>query len=138
MWGWCRRRSPAGIGDGWATSASKVTLCCAFCWWRRPRSRSARTPTGGAGFSTWPCDERDGLPKVAMARKLAVRLYWMWRKEWDYEQMRKVRFARGRSRTSPGCVVDHRRNDWASHSPHGESEVVIMIAVVIEEMVGSD
>src|SRR5437016_10949358 len=62
----------------------------------------------------------------------------MWRKEWDYEQMRKVRFARGRARTSPGCVVDHRRNDWASHSPHGEFEVVIMIEVVIEEMVGSD
>src|SRR6266702_1461313 len=53
----------AGIGDGWATPASKVILCCAFCWWRRPRSRSALTPTGGAGFSTWPCDERDGSPR---------------------------------------------------------------------------
>src|SRR5438128_974229 len=29
------------------------------------------------------------IAKVAMARKLAVRLYWMWRKEWDYEQLRK-------------------------------------------------
>src|SRR6266496_5315229 len=29
------------------------------------------------------------IAKVAMARKLAVRLYWMWRKEWNYEQMRK-------------------------------------------------
>ena len=27
--------------------------------------------------------------KVAMARRLAVRLYWMWRKQWDYEQMKK-------------------------------------------------
>jgi transposase len=27
--------------------------------------------------------------KVAMARKLAVHLYWMWRKEWDYEQWKK-------------------------------------------------
>jgi transposase len=27
--------------------------------------------------------------KVAMARKLAVRLYWMWRKEWDYAQWKK-------------------------------------------------
>jgi transposase len=25
------------------------------------------------------------IAKVAMARKLAVRLYWMWRKGWDYE-----------------------------------------------------
>ena len=29
------------------------------------------------------------IAKVAMARRLAVRLYWMWRKEWDYEQLKK-------------------------------------------------
>jgi transposase len=29
------------------------------------------------------------IAKVAMARKLAVRLYWMMRKEWNYEQLRK-------------------------------------------------
>ena len=31
---------------------------------------------------------RRGRPiaKVAMARRLAVRLYWMWRKGWDYQQ----------------------------------------------------
>jgi transposase len=27
------------------------------------------------------------IAKVAMARRLAVRLYWMWRRGWDYEQM---------------------------------------------------
>ena len=27
--------------------------------------------------------------KVAMARRLAICLYWMWRKGWDYEQMKK-------------------------------------------------
>jgi transposase len=27
--------------------------------------------------------------KVAMARRLAVRLYWMMRKGWDYEQLKK-------------------------------------------------
>jgi transposase len=27
--------------------------------------------------------------KIAMARRLAVRLYWMWRKEWNYEQWKK-------------------------------------------------
>jgi len=26
------------------------------------------------------------IAKVAMARRLAVRLYWMWRKGWDYQQ----------------------------------------------------
>jgi len=29
------------------------------------------------------------IAKVAMARKLAVRRYWMWRKGWDYEQLQK-------------------------------------------------
>jgi transposase len=27
--------------------------------------------------------------KVAMARRLAIRLYWMWRREWNYEQFVK-------------------------------------------------
>ena len=29
------------------------------------------------------------IAKVAMARKLAVRLYWMMRRGWDYEQVKK-------------------------------------------------
>ena len=29
------------------------------------------------------------IAKVAMARRLAVRMFWMWRKGWDYEQVRK-------------------------------------------------
>ena len=29
------------------------------------------------------------IAKVAMARKLAVRLHWMMRKEWNYEQSKK-------------------------------------------------
>jgi transposase len=29
------------------------------------------------------------IAKVTMARKLAVHLYWMWRKGWDYEQMKQ-------------------------------------------------
>ena len=29
------------------------------------------------------------IAKVAMARRLAVRLYWMWRKGWDYERLTK-------------------------------------------------
>jgi hypothetical protein len=29
------------------------------------------------------------IAKVATARKLAVRLFWMWRRGWDYEQWKK-------------------------------------------------
>jgi len=32
----------------------------------------------------------DGPPaKAAMARRLAIQMFWMWRKGWDYEQVRK-------------------------------------------------
>src|SRR5450432_955083 len=37
------------------------------------------------------------IAKVALARKLAVRLYWMMRKEWDYEQLRKFGSHAGKS-----------------------------------------
>jgi transposase len=29
------------------------------------------------------------IAKVAMARRLAVRMFWMWRNEWNYEQLKK-------------------------------------------------
>jgi transposase len=56
------------------------------------------------------------IAKVAMARKLAVHLYWMWRRGWGLPTVRKARFARGRARKSPWCAVNHRRNDWVSRS----------------------
>jgi len=30
------------------------------------------------------------IAKVAMARKLGVRLFWMWRKGWDYQQVMQL------------------------------------------------
>jgi transposase len=30
------------------------------------------------------------IAKIAMARKLAVHLYWMWRQGWDYAQFEKL------------------------------------------------
>jgi len=51
----------------------------------------------------------------------------------------KIRFARGTTRKSRWCVVEHRVIDWVSRSPFaGEFEVVIMIAGATEEMHGSD
>ena len=43
------------------------------------------------------------IAKVAMARRLAVRLYWMMRKEWDYEQLRK--FGSHAGKPGPGDGV---------------------------------
>jgi hypothetical protein len=54
------------------------------------------------------------IAKVAMARRLAVQMFWMWRKGLDYEQ--EVRFARGTARTSRWCALEHRVIDWVSRS----------------------
>ena len=42
------------------------------------------------------------IAKVAMARRLAVRLYWMWRKRWDYEQLTKFGSHAGQPGTGDG------------------------------------
>jgi transposase len=42
------------------------------------------------------------IAKVAMARRLAIRLYWMWRKEWDYQQVVKFGSHAGQLGTGDG------------------------------------
>ena len=49
----------------------------------------ARDPDWQRKFLHLAMRRERGIAKVVMARKLAVRLYWMWRKEWDYEQVKK-------------------------------------------------
>jgi len=62
------------------------------------------------------------IAKVAMARRLAIRLYWMWRKQWNYEQFTKFGAHAGQPGNPPWCAIEHRRNDW--ELPHeGERDV---------------
>jgi hypothetical protein len=78
------------------------------------------------------------IAKVAMARKLAVRLYWMMCKQWDYEQVKKF----GSHARQPGNRYGVKLNIElliGYQAPlHGEFEVGIMIESVTEEMHGSD
>ena len=46
------------------------------------------------------------IAKVAMARRLAVRLYWMWRQQWDYQQWKKF----GSHVGQPGTGVGVQQN----------------------------
>ena len=50
------------------------------------------------------------IAKVAMARRLAVCLYWMMRKEWNYKQLLMFGSHDGTARNRPWCEVDHRLN----------------------------
>jgi transposase len=42
------------------------------------------------------------IAKVAMARRLAVRLYWMWRNDWEYSQWLKFSSHAGQLVTGHG------------------------------------
>jgi transposase len=46
------------------------------------------------------------IAKVAMARRLAVRLYWMWRKGWDYEQLKQFGSHAGQPGTGDGVQLN--------------------------------
>jgi transposase len=46
------------------------------------------------------------IAKVAMARRLAVRMYWMWRKGWDYEQLNKFGSHAGQPGTGVGVPLN--------------------------------
>jgi len=43
------------------------------------------------------------IAKVAMARRLAVRMYWMWRRQWDYEQWKEFGPHAGKLGTGVGA-----------------------------------
>jgi transposase len=68
IWDWCRWKTPAAIGVDWGISPKRTGRCCVSCWWKRPRRK---------------------ITKVALARRLAVRLFWRWRKGCDYQQVLK-------------------------------------------------
>jgi len=42
------------------------------------------------------------IAKVAMGRKLAVRLFWMWRKGWEYSQVVEFGSHAGQLESTPG------------------------------------
>jgi hypothetical protein len=55
----------------------------------QPKRRRLSTPTGDVATYTWRCVGTRALliAKVAMGRRLAVRLYWMWRNGCEYSPM---------------------------------------------------
>ena len=69
--------------------ANKATRCCVSCWWKRRKLRCAAIPEWRSKYFHLAMRRGRKIAKVAMARRLAVRLYWMWRKGWDYEQLKK-------------------------------------------------
>ncbi len=80
------------------------------------------------------------IAKVALGRRLAVRLYWMWRNGCEYSQSLEFGSHAGQLGTGHGVNLErYRLNDWAPRSPaRGSLNRVIMVEVLIGEMFGSD
>ena len=78
------------IGDGWDTSASKATLCCGFSLVEAAQVTVRSQPQWRSKFFHLAMRRGRKIAKVAMARKLAVHLYWMWRQGLDYGQFEKL------------------------------------------------
>ena len=130
-------KTPAPIVSDWGISASKATSLLRFLLVEAAQA-AVRWDTDWRRRFVHLAMRRDPrIAKVAMARKLAVSLYWMWRKDMTINRF-EVRFARGRAWLRPWCEVNHRPLDWASRSLSREFEVVIMVERAIGEMVGSD
>ena len=66
----------------WWRQRQPIANPCTLLVWTGNHVKRSREVNGGSGQWT-------GHAKVAMARKLAVRLYWMMRQGWDYEQVKK-------------------------------------------------
>jgi hypothetical protein len=62
------------------------------------------TQSSGMAQPVFPPDDAAGrkIAKVALPRKLAVRLYWMLCKEWDYEQVKTFGSHAGQPETADG------------------------------------
>jgi transposase len=56
------------------------------------------------------------IAKVAMARRLGVRLYWMWRNGWEYVQLVNFGSHAGQLGTGTWRAVERRAHEWASRS----------------------
>ena len=88
--------------NDWDTSPSKVVLFCVSCWWKQHKQRHDVIRTGDDGKCIWRCADKRSIAKVAMARRLGVRLYWMWRKGWEYSDWVKFGSHAGQLGTGDG------------------------------------
>ena len=79
------RTSAAGLDQ-----QAGQSVFCACCWWKRRRVRCGCDP-GFRNEYLHRCHSKPkGVAKVAAARKLAVRLYWMLRTNTAYPEIVRI------------------------------------------------
>jgi len=89
IWGWYRWKTPAAIGDGSEHITKQGSSILRFLLVEAAQVTVRSVPEWRSKYFHLTLRRGRKIAKVAMARKLAVCLYWMWRKGWNYEQVRK-------------------------------------------------
>ena len=55
-----------------------------LCWWRRPKQQRVTIPEWRRRYIHLAMRRHRSIAKVAMGRRLAIQLYWMWRNGCEY------------------------------------------------------
>jgi transposase len=85
-----QRLAPAAIGADWDTSAKQGNALLRFLLVEAAQVTVRSQPQWRSKFFHLALRRGRKIAKVAIARKLAVHLYWMWRNGWDYDQFKKL------------------------------------------------
>jgi len=83
------RRSPVATGDDSDIFSKQGNSLLRFLLVEAAQVTVRSHPEWRSKFFHLAMRRGRKIAKVAMARKLAVHLYWMWREGWDYEQWKK-------------------------------------------------
>lgn len=89
-WDWFPRRSPAAIGGASVISVKQGSSLLRYLLVEAAQVTVRSQPEWRSKFFHLAMRRGRKIAKVAMARKLAVHLYWMWRQGWDYGQLVKL------------------------------------------------
>jgi hypothetical protein len=73
--------------SSWDGSANKATRFCVSCWSKPAQSAARYDAELGRFYRRLAARKHRALAKVAVARKLAMRLYLMLREDWTYAQL---------------------------------------------------
>jgi transposase len=77
------------IAGVWATSVKQGNALPRFLLGQAAQSAARSDEPWRHQYAHIAMRRNKAIAKVAMARKLAVRLFWMWRRGWDYQQWKK-------------------------------------------------
>ena len=82
-------RTPVPIAGVWATSVEQGNALLRFLLGQAAQSVARSDEPWRHQYAHIAMRRNKAVAKVAMARKLAVRLFWMWRRGWNYQQWKK-------------------------------------------------